>query len=199
MVKVVRRMNAPSDWELVALARSGDDQAFGQLVRRHEQGLIAFCHRMAGSRDEAEDLAQDSFIRVYRHLSRLRPEAKFSTVLFGIARNLTLNYLRDTKRRGRGRTRSLTRDDASEEPVCDPGHTPDSRARLREIETLLERALERLSPEHREVLVLRELNGLDYEAIATVTKCRTGTVRSRLARAREQLRIRLLELGGGEL
>ena len=64
---------------------------------------------------------------------------------------------------------------------------------------MLERALEGVSPEHREVLVLRELNGLDYEAIAAVTKCRKGTVKSRLARAREQLRIQLLELGGDEI
>lgn len=192
-------MNEPSDWELVARARSGDDQAFGRLVRRYEQGVVAFCQRMVGSRGDAEDLAQDSFIRVYRYLARLRPDAKFSTALFGIARNLTLNYLRDTKRRGRGKTQSLTRDGASEEPVCDARHSPDRLARVAEIETLIERALERVSPEHREVLVLRELNGLDYDAIAVVTQCRKGTVKSRLARAREQLRLQLLELGGDEV
>ena len=58
-------MNEPSDWELVALARTGDDQAFARLVRRYQQGVVAFCQRMVGSRDDAEDLAQDSFIRVY--------------------------------------------------------------------------------------------------------------------------------------
>ena len=192
-------MSEPSDWELVALARSGDDQAFARLVRRYEQGVVAFCQRMVGSRDDAEDLAQDSFIRVYRYLDRLRPEAKFSTALFGMARNLTLNFLRDTGRRGRGKTRSLTREDATQQPVHDEANNPGHRARLREIESLIEQALERVSPEHREVLVLRELNGLDYDAIAAVTKCRKGTVKSRLARAREQLRIQLLELGGDEL
>ncbi|HOF38664.1 MAG TPA: sigma-70 family RNA polymerase sigma factor [Candidatus Hydrogenedentes bacterium] len=192
-------MNTPSDWELVALARAGDDQAFGALVRRHENGLIAFCHRMTGSRDDAEDLAQECFIRVYRYLWRLRPEAKFSTVLFGMARNLTLNFLRDAKRRGRCRTQPLTSHDAVQERVCNPLHTPDSQARLSELEARLERTLELLSPEHREILVLRELNGLDYDAIAAVIRRRKGTVRSRLARAREQFRIRWLELGGGDL
>lgn len=192
-------MNEPSDWELVAYAQTGDDQAFARLVRRYEQGVVAFCQRMVGSRDDAEDLAQDSFIRVYRYLNRLRPEARFSTALFGIARNLTLNFLRDRGRRGRGKTQSLTRDDDLQAPIHDEANNPGRRARLREMETLLERALERVSPEHREVLVLRELNGLDYEAIAAVTKCRKGTVKSRLARAREQLRLHLLELGGDEV
>ena len=192
-------MNEPSDWELVALARTGDDQAFARLVRRYQQGVVAFCQRMVGSRDDAEDLAQDSFIRVYRYLAGLRPEAKFSTALFGIARNLTLNFLRDAGRRGRGKTCSLTSEDAAQQPVRDPANSPEHRARLHEIETMLERALEGVSPEHREVLVLRELNGLDYEAIAAVTKCRKGTVKGRLARAREQLRIQLLELGGDEI
>ncbi len=192
-------MSEPSDWELIALARAGSDQAFTRLVRRYEQGVVVFCQRMTGSRQDAEDLAQDSFIRVYRYLPRLRPKAKFSTVLFGIARNLTLNFLRDTGRRGRYRTQSLTREDASETALRDTASTPDRQARLGEIGALLEDALERLSPDHREVLVLRELNGLDYDAIAAVTKCRKGTVKSRLARAREQLRLQLLELGGDDV
>lgn len=192
-------MNEPSDWELVARARTGDDQAFTRLVRRYERGVMAFCQRMVGSRDDAEDLAQESFIRVYRYLGRLRPEAKFSTALFGMARNLTLNFLRDSRRRGRGNTRSLTRSDASEAPIQDEANHPGRRVRLREMESLIEQALERVSPEHREVLVLRELNGLDYDAIAAVTKCRKGTVKSRLARAREQLRVHLVELGGDEV
>ena len=136
---------------------------------------------------------------MYRYLPRLRPKAKFSTVLFGIARNLTLNFLRDTGRRGRYRTRSLTRGDASETALRDTASAPDRQARLGEIGGLLEDALERLSPDHREVLVLRELNGLDYDAIAAVIKCRKGTVKSRLARAREQLRLQLLELGGDDI
>ncbi|MEA3364653.1 MAG: sigma-70 family RNA polymerase sigma factor [Candidatus Hydrogenedentes bacterium] len=192
-------MNEPSQWDLVARARTGDAEAFAQLVRRYEQGVVAFCQRMVHSRDDAEDLAQESFIRVYRYLGRLRPEAKFSTALFGIARNLTLNFLRDSRRRGRGKTQSLTREDASQAPLHDETNNPGRQARLREIERLIERALERVSPEHREMLILRELNGLDYDAIAAVTKCPKGTVKSRLARAREQLRLQLLELGGDEV
>lgn len=180
--------NALTDWDLVEIARTGRLDAFEELVRRYEQPLVSFCMRMVGSRQDAEDLAQESFVRVYRHLNRLKPQAKFSTVLFGIARNLTLNFLRDSRRRGRDVTDSLTRDDDSQRLVEDEDRRPDRAARLREIESVIERGLASLSPDHREVLVLREIQGLDYEAIAAIVKCRKGTVKSRIARAREQLR-----------
>ncbi|MBI5094373.1 MAG: sigma-70 family RNA polymerase sigma factor [Candidatus Hydrogenedentes bacterium] len=93
-------MTGVSDWELVARAQSGDLQAFAELVSRYQTPVIHFCRRMVGSLQDAEDLAQDSFVRVYRYLPRLRPEAKFSTVVFGMARNLTLNYLRDSAAAG---------------------------------------------------------------------------------------------------
>jgi RNA polymerase sigma-70 factor (ECF subfamily) len=192
-------MSDLSDWELVARARSGQIDAFEELVRRYQTPLIGFCRRMLGSLQDAEEVAQESFVRVYRFLDRLRPEAKFSTVLFGIARNLALNAIRDAGRRGRDVTHSLVRDDQSERAIEDHAHSPDRVARLREIEAMIEAALAELSPEHREVLVLREMHGLEYEAIAEIVKCRIGTVKSRLARGREQLRVRLEQLGGDEL
>lgn len=180
------------DWELVARARAGDMDSFVELVRRYQIPVIQFCRRMVGSAEDAEEIAQDCFVRVYRHLGRLKPKAKFSTFLFGVARNLALNHLRDAKRRGRGATGSL---DTQPAPG-DESLRPDREARLREINEAIERALSRLSPEHREVLVLREMNGLDYDSIARITKCRKGTVKSRLARARDQLRMQLEALGG---
>ncbi len=183
------------DWELVARAQAGDENAFAMLVRRYQVPVIHFCQRMTGSAEDAEDVAQEAFVRLHRHLKRLKPQARFSTVLFGIARNLTLNYLRDMKRRGRGQSRPLETC-----PLPDAeGRRPDVEARMGEIERLLEEGIARLSPAHREVLVLREIQGLDYDAIATVLKCRKGTVKSRLARAREQLRQRLVSLGGEEI
>ncbi|MBI4557419.1 MAG: sigma-70 family RNA polymerase sigma factor [Candidatus Hydrogenedentes bacterium] len=185
-----------SDWDLVARARSGELNAYAELVRRHQSQVIHFCMRMTRDRQDAEDLAQECFVRVYRYLDRLRPEAKFSTVLFGIARNLTLNFIRDAGRRGRGITQSLTREGETERLLEDALHRPDREARRHEIEQMIERGLERLSAEHREIIVLREVQGMDYEAIAEILKCRLGTVKSRLARAREQLRVQLVELGG---
>lgn len=188
-------MSELSDWQLVDRARSGELDAFGELVRRYQAPLVHFCRRMVGSPEDAEDLAQESFVRVYRYLGRLRPDAKFSTVLFGMARNLTLNFLRDSNRRGRGVTDPITRTDGSDFPVEDDAARPDRSARLREIESCIERGLSRVSPEHRAILILREIEGLDYDAIAQVLKCRKGTVKSRLARARDQLRARIVELG----
>ena len=193
-------MSKPTDdWELVARAKAGDMDAFAELVTRYERPVVHFCQRMVGSRQDAEDIAQESFVRVYRYLDRLAPAAKFSTLLFGIARNLALNFIRDSGRRGRGVTRSLTSDDQQEQLIEDEHLRPDRSARLKEIEEMIESGLALLSPEHREVLVPRELQGMDYSSIAKVVKCRKGTVKSRIARAREQLRLHMEELGGEAL
>lgn len=169
--------------------------AFTQLVRRYQEPVVHFCQRMLGSAQDAEDVAQETFVRLYRYLDRLQPDAKFSTVLFGIARNLTLNHLRDMKRRGRGATDPLE----AHVGLASNSRGPDQAARLGEIQALVEKGLEELTPEHREVLVLREINGLDYEAIARVLDCRIGTVKSRIARAREQLQARIRLLGGDSI
>lgn len=188
-------MSEYSDWDLVARASDGDAAAFAELVERYHRPVVHFTQRMVGSREDAEDIAQESFVRVYRYLHRLEPQAKFSTLLFGISRNLALNFLRDTGRRGRGVTYSLTDRDNQDIPLEDESLRPDRIARLNEIEQRVEEGIMKLSPKHREVLVLRELQGLDYASIAKIVKCRKGTVKSRIARAREQLRT-LLEEGG---
>jgi len=187
-------MSDLDDWALVARAQSGDSDAFALLVLRYQAPVIHFCYRMAGSRQDAEDIAQEVFLRLHRYLSRLSPQAKFSTVLFGIARNLTLNHIRDNKRRGQGRTQPLEQMPEFETRHGRPAH----EARLKEIESHLELAMARLSDEHRMVIHLREVQGLDYDEIAGVLRCRKGTVKSRLARAREHLR-RLMIDSGGEL
>jgi len=189
-------MTDTSDWTLVAQARDGDEAAFGLLVRRYQEPLVHFCRRMVGSREDAEDIAQVAFLQIHRALPRLKPKAQFSTLLFGIARNLTLNHIRDGKRRGRNMAQSLTRDDETIRTVEDSTGRPDRKARLREIQETVDVSLRRLPPKFREVLVLREIQGMDYDTIAKVVKCRKGTVKSRIARAREQLRLTLLELGG---
>ena len=186
------RMSGMNDWDLVARAQAGDMGAFAELVRRYQGPVAKFCYRMVGSTQDAEEIAQDTFVRVHGHLRRLKPRAKFSTFLFGIARNLTLNFLRDAKRRGRGVIEPLD----AVSSVRDDATRPDRLARRHEIELLVERAIALLSSEHREILVLREVNGMDYDAIAEVLACRKGTVKSRLARAREQLRNHVVGLGG---
>jgi RNA polymerase sigma-70 factor (ECF subfamily) len=181
-------MQTPTDWQLVEETQNGHTEAFAELVRRHQQHVVHFCWRMVGSRQDAEDLAQESFIRLYGQLGRLRPRAQFTTYLFAIARNTTLNHLRSDKRRGRDRLLPLTHGNDAPRLVADQRPQPDRSAQLREADDLVQQALQRLSPEHREIVVLREMQGLDYDAIAAVLGCRRGTVKSRLSRAREQLR-----------
>jgi len=192
-------MSEYSDWELVARAQDGDMDSFSELVERYERPITNFCQRMVLSREDAEDLAQESFVRIHRYLHRLTPSAKFSTLLFGISRNLTLNFIRDSGRRGRGVTYSLTDENMAEKSLEDESLRPDRAARVHEIGQMIEEGLALLSPKHREVLVLRELNGLDYNSIAEIVKCRKGTVKSRIARAREQLRLHMGRLGGEQL
>lgn len=192
-------MSEHSDWELVARAQDGDMDSFSELVERYERPITNFCQRMVLSREDAEDLAQESFVRIHRYLHRLTPSAKFSTLLFGISRNLTLNFIRDSGRRGRGVTYSLTDENMAEKSLEDESFRPDRAARVHEIGQMIEEGLALLSPKHREVLVLRELNGLDYNSIAEIVKCRKGTVKSRIARAREQLRLHMGRLGGEQL
>ncbi len=192
-------MSEENDWELVARARDGDMDAFTELVERYERPVVNFCQRMLGSREDAEDVAQESFVRVFRYLDRLAPAAKFSTLLFGIARNLALNFIRDSRRRGRGKTFSLTEENNEERPLEDERYRPDTVARIHEIDERIRQGLEMLSPKHREVLILRELNGMDYSTIAEIVRCRKGTVKSRIARAREQLKAQLERLDGEAL
>jgi RNA polymerase sigma-70 factor (ECF subfamily) len=184
-----QRMQEVDDWILAARARNGDQAAFTALVRRYERPIMHFCARMMGNAADAEDVAQECFLALHRSLERIEPRARFSTLLFGIARNLTLNHLRDGRRRGRHMSRPM--DGLETEPAS--GDRPDHRAQAAEIGAVLAGAMDALAPEHREVLVLRELNQLDYEAIAEIVGCPIGTVRSRLARAREALRVRLVE------
>jgi len=187
-------MRELDDWALVDRAQSGNSDAFTLLVRRYQGPIVHFCYRMTASRQDAEDIAQEVFLRLHRHLDRLSPQAKFSTFLFGIARNLTLNHLRDGKRHGRDREIPLDGQPDRESGVGRPAH----EARMREIAVRIELALDGLSPEHRMAIHLREIEGLDYGDIARIMKCRQGTVKSRLARAREHLR-RLITEQGDEL
>ncbi len=179
------------DWPLVMQAARGDMDAFTQLIRRYQQPVIGFCYRMTGSRSDAEDVAQETFMRLYRALKRLKPQVSFTTVVFGIARNAALNHLR-------GRGRHARKIAAFEQAVPWPANQaprPDHSAYSRDVAALLEAGLAALPLELREALVLREYQGFDYQRIADVLGCPVGTVRSRIARAREQLRRYVLACG----
>ena len=183
-------MPETEDWSLALRAAGGDMDAFTLIVERYQKPIVQFCWRMTGSRPDAEDIAQETFVRLYKALGRLRPEQAFPALLFSIARNATLNYLRGVNRHRR-RVVAFTR---VRNQVAD-ALRPDRKAQARDIAEALEAALAALPPEYREAIVLREYHGFDYQHIAAILACPVGTVRSRIARAREQLRQHLLTYG----
>lgn len=164
----------------LARARAGDVAAFGALVRRHQERVFRFLHRMLDAREEAMELTQDVFVKAWQALPDWRPEAAFSTWLLQIARNAALDQLR---------RRQLVRFAPLEEglEVADDAPGPEVRYASRQRQAQLERALQRLAAEHREILLLREVEGLAYGELASVLGIAEGTVKSRLARARSAL------------
>lgn len=189
---------AETDQELIRRARGGDPQAFDALVRRHQQIVFAVALRMLGDRGEAEDVAQDAFVRAYGGLAGFRGEAKFSTWMVSITMNLARNRRRWWARRRRVITASL--DEPGEPGAAGTGHDapdpspgPRARSEQREREQVITAALQKLPDGERMVIILRDIQGHSYEEIAGMLGCRLGTVKSRLNRARLQLRMILLD------
>ncbi len=183
----------------VARARAGDEEAFEALVRRREAEVYRLCARVLGDRTEALDATQDTFLRVFRGLPSFRGEATFRTWVLGIAINVCRTRMASRKRRERHRWLRLTQENAaSGEEVTleieDRAPGPEARARASELRHALERALASLRPEHRELILLHQMTGLEYEALARVLGVRLGTVKSRMARARAALRAALREV-----
>ena len=176
--------------ELIGEALGGDSSAFGEIVRRHQDRLYNAIVHFIGDRTEAEDIVQEAFLQAYLKLETFQGNSAFYTWLYRIAFNTAVS------RRRRKRTETsveLIREQSGHEPE-DTGDSPDSQLDRSEQAAQLYSALDRLSDEHRVILVLREIDGCDYEAIAEVLEINVGTVRSRLHRARTQLREKLRQM-----
>lgn len=172
---------------VVARYLAGDPRAFAEIVRRYQQRLLNFVLRMIGDRERAEDLVQEAFIRVHRHLHRFDPTKKFSTWIYTIASNLAKNELRNRSRSPLVFYQSShSRHDEDTRPLqFEDSHTrPDDMFASRHLKDLVDHTVARLTAHHQEVFVLRELEGKSYEEIAELTHCNLGTVKSRLNRAR---------------
>lgn len=175
--------DAAVDDEVIARARAGDRRAFAVLVRSHQDGVFRFLLRLVGNRDEALDLTQDAFIKVFQSLPSWQPAAPFRAWLFRIARNTALDLLRRRQALGFVSFDELAQADG-EAAWPDPAPTPDERLDDRRRVALLDRVLRELPAEQREVLLLRELEDMSYAEIAATLDVNEGTVKSRLARAR---------------
>jgi RNA polymerase sigma-70 factor (ECF subfamily) len=178
---------------LVAQAQRGDDAAFEVLVERHQHRAVNVAYQLLRNEEDAVEVAQDAFVRIYRSLSGFRGECEFTTWLHQIVVNLARNRHRWWWRRGRQITESLdapveTGDGAMAQQVAAPTEPADVELAKAEFARSLARKMAGLPAKFREVLVLRNVEGLSYEEIAVVLRCSVGTVKSRIARAREALR-----------
>ena len=175
------------DAQVVQRHLNADAQAFGTLVDRYQGRLLSFVNRTIGDRERAEDLVQEVFIRVFRHLHRFDQTKKFSTWIYTIASNLAKNELRNRSRSPLVYYQSLRppgEEDQRPLQFEDSRARPDDMYANRHLRELVDATVATLSPHHREVFVMRELEGRSYEEIAELTHCNLGTVKSRLNRAR---------------
>ena len=177
------------DVALVERHRCGDLQAFDEVYERFGEMIYNLALRLAVNREEAADLTQEIFLRIYRHLGSFGGRSTLKTWVFRIA----INHCRDRLSRHYPATQSI--DDGAEEgsgvTIADPGRGPEELAVAADEGRRVMEGLSRVAPVFREAVVLRDLEGLSYEEIAEVLGVRVGTVRSRIARGREQLRVLL--------
>ena len=185
------------DRTLVDRFKSGDEAAFSEMVTRYWDRIYSMVHHLLRNQQDAEEVTQDAFIRAHRGLVNFRGESAFSTWLYQIATNLARNRYWYWWRRKRDKTVSfdqpISADNATplSEVFAAEMETPEDATVTQEFVTSIAAGMEKLSPKHREVLILRNVKNLSYEEIAEILAISVGTVKSRIARARASLRAKL--------
>jgi len=174
------------DAQLVARCLRGEAPAWEELVRRHTRRVYNLAYRFTGNRQESEDLSQEVFLRLYRTLGSYRAvHGEFTTWLTSVTRNLLIDHYRRTRRDRL--TDSLDDETSPAEQKASPGRRPDELASASELSGQVQSALQQISPELREAVILRDLQGLDYREIQQVLAVPEGTVKSRINRGRIEL------------
>ena len=176
-------MTREREAELIASVLAGDADAFEPLVKEHEKKIYNLALRMTGDPDDAYDVAQDAFVKAYTSLKDFRGESAFGSWLYRLASNVCLDFLRREKRRG---TVSLTVED-EELDIADLRFSPEDEIERLELRDEINTALMRLPATARQMIVMRDVSGLSYAEITEALGLELGTVKSRIARAREKL------------
>ena len=181
-------MTREQEAQIVRRVLQGDVNAFEKLVTEYEKAVYAIALRMTGNAEDAADMTQETFIKAYNSLQAFRGDSKFSVWLYRIASNVCLDFLRS---RSRKPTVSLSvEDDEGEETeldIADESQSPELLLERGLTRDAVRRGLEALPPDYRQILLLREIQGLSYEEIADTLSIEVGTVKSRIFRARKRL------------
>ena len=185
------------DAELVARWQRGDASAFEALVRRHERRVFRLLLRMLGTREEAEDAAQEAFLSLHRHGHRFRGEARFSTFIYRVAANAALNRRRSLGR-ARAREKQLALRQAAGADLPASPRDPEGSASGAQLQARVQEALLELPDDLRMAIVLYDIEGQSYKEISQALGIPEGTVKSRIHRARNALRGLLRELVGAD-
>lgn len=177
---------------LVMRSQRGEQAAFRVLVERYQKLVYTLALRMVSNPADAEDVAQEAFLSAWKGLPKFRMDAKFSTWLYRLTVNAATDLLR---RRQKEQAHQSLEDEEQPVQIPDDAPGPEEQAQAAERRAVLQRAIDSLTENHRKILLLREVNGLDYQEIGQVLELTPGTVKSRLARARRELREKLLSSG----
>ena len=184
---------SPSILKAIASCKVGDEKAFTEILLTYQKKVYNIAYRMLGNREEAKDLAQEVFLSVYESIKDLREETRFDAWLTKITLNQCRNRWKHLKRRKYFNSDSLddpieTEDGSVEKAICDPSGNPETLYEKKAVQEFVQRGLLKLNEEQREVIVLRDLQGFSYEEIARVLGLPEGTVKSKLHRARMELK-----------
>ena len=189
-------MTRDEELNIINRVRGGDTEAFEQLVLEHQNKVYSLALRMLGNEENARDMAQEAFVRAYTSLAGFRGDSKFSVWLYRLTSNICIDFLRS---RQRHQTVSLTYDTEDSEggqlEIPDERFTPEAGLERSELRSAVLRGLDSLSPEFRNILLLREIDGLSYGEISRALDLEEGTVKSRIFRARKKLTEFLLRDG----
>lgn len=181
-------MTRSEEMNIISRVLSGDTNAFEALVIENQRQVYTLALKMTGNEEDAYDISQDAFVKAYRSLPKFRGDSKFSVWLYRLTSNLCLDFLRSRKRRAAVSTSYTNDEDEDRElEIPDERFSPETVLEKNELRLSVNAAMEALPEDYRQILILREINGLSYDEIAEVLSLELGTVKSRIFRARKKL------------
>lgn len=175
---------------LIKKAQKGDSKAFEELMEEHFKKIYNIAYRMTNNPDDASDMTQEVMIKLFRNIGSFKGNSKFSTWVYRVATNTCLDELKKSRRHSHTSLNAEidTGEGELTVEVEDTSPTPEQATETKELRDMVAQAIVKLSPEHRTVIVLRDIRGFSYEEIAEILKCGAGTVKSRINRARASLK-----------